>query len=30
MTQATIALSKGKHYGEMIRELKNESDPLNL
>jgi uncharacterized protein YdeI (YjbR/CyaY-like superfamily) len=26
MAQAIIALSKGKHYGEMIRELKKESD----
>jgi len=25
MAQAIIALSKGKHYGEMIRELKKES-----
>ena len=27
MTQAIIALSKGKHYGEMIREMKKESEP---
>ncbi len=26
MAQAIIALSKGKHYGEMIRELKKESE----